>query len=130
MLKEVATFAQDVELKTVTVNDVEKSVLNNRIAIYQGRERTTFINVTAWGKLAEYIAANYKKGDEVCIEGELRNGTINLEDRSVQTTYILVRSVKLTFGRKSRRAVVEDNISTEENNYNNVEEENYATDLD
>ena len=130
MLKEVATFAQDVELKTVTVNDVEKSVLNNRIAIYQGRERTTFINVTAWGKLAEYIAANYKKGDEVCIEGELRNGTINLEDRSVQTTYILVRSVKLTFGRKSRRAVVEDNISTEENNYNNVEEENYTADLD
>ena len=123
MIQEVATFALDVEAKTVTVGDVEKTVLNNRIAIYNGKERTTFVNVTAWGKLAEYIAANYKKGDEVCFEGELRNGNQTLEDRIIQTTFILLRTVKLTFGRKSKRIQFDDeyeaDVEIPEDNYEN-----------
>jgi len=123
MIQEVATFAQDVEMKTVTVGDVEKSVLNNRVAIFNDKDRTTFVNVTAWGKLAEYIAANYKKGDEVCFEGNLRNGTHTVEDRTFQTTFILMRTVKLTFGRKSKRIQFDDeyeaDVEIPEDNYEN-----------
>ena len=126
MIQEVATFALDVEAKTVTVGDVEKTVLNNRIAIYNGKERTTFVNVTAWGKLAEYIAANYKKGDEVCFEGELRNGNLALEDRNVQTTFILMRTVKLTFGGKSKRIQFDD----ENEGDGMIPEENYENNVD
>lgn len=37
------------------------------------REDTTFVDVTVWDKLAEYIGQNYKKGRPVMVEGNLRS---------------------------------------------------------
>jgi hypothetical protein len=37
MITEIATFATDVEVNTVIIGGVEKSVVNSRIAISQGR---------------------------------------------------------------------------------------------
>ncbi len=36
------------------------------------KEETLFINVTIWGKFAEYCGENYKKGRPVVIEGRLQ----------------------------------------------------------
>ena len=55
MFTELATFATEPELKTVQIGDSERSVMNGRIAINQGKDRAAFVNVTAWGKLAEYM---------------------------------------------------------------------------
>ncbi len=37
------------------------------------REETLFINVTCWGKTAEYVGENYHKGRPVLIEGKLKS---------------------------------------------------------
>jgi single-strand DNA-binding protein len=107
MITEIANFATEPEFKRVLIGETEKSVMNGRIAIRQGRERAAFVNVTAWGRLAEYIGAYYKKGDEIYIEGELRNSSYKTEGRVLQTNYILVTAAKPTFGQKSRRQTAE-----------------------
>jgi single-stranded DNA-binding protein len=106
MITEIATFATEPELKTVQIGDDERSVMNGRIAVRQSRDHAAFINVTAWGKLAEYIGTYYKKGDEIYMEGEIRNANYKLGDRVLQTNYILITAAKPTFGQKSRRLAV------------------------
>ena len=108
MFTEIATFATEPELKKIQVGDSERSVMNGRIAINQGKDRASFVNVTAWGKLAEYIGTYYHKGDEIYIEGEIRNSNYKTDDRTLQTNYILINTVKATFGQKSRRTVAAD----------------------
>ena len=103
MIIEIATFATEPELKTIQFGTAKRSVMNGRIAIRQGKDHASFINVTAWGKLAEYIGNNYKKGDEIYIEGEIRNYNFKTDDRTMQTNYVLINTVKATFGQKSRR---------------------------
>ena len=113
MITEIATFATEPELRTVQIGENDRSVMNGRIAINQGKDRASFINVTAWGKLAEYIGNYYKKGDEIYIEGEIRNSNYKTDDRTLQTNYILITTAKPTFGQKSRRLAAEvtgDNI--------------------
>lgn len=44
------------------------------------REETTFVNVTAWGKTAEYVGENFKKGRPAVVEGRLTSS--EWEDKS------------------------------------------------
>lgn len=37
----------------------------------ENREETLFVNVTCWGKTAEYVGENLKKGRPIIIEGRL-----------------------------------------------------------
>ena len=37
------------------------------------REETLFINVTCWGKTAEFVGENFKKGRAVVVEGRLKS---------------------------------------------------------
>ena len=45
-------------------------VASNRT--YKGRTEVLFIDVTAWGRIAENIAANLHRGNEIFIEGHLK----------------------------------------------------------
>jgi single-stranded DNA-binding protein len=74
---------------------------------------TAFINVTAWGKLAEYLGTYYKKGDEIYIEGEIRNSDYKTGDKVLQTNYILISTVKATYGQKSRRQAAEVELASQ-----------------
>ena len=116
MYTSIVTFATEPEWKTVQVGQDERSVMNGRVAIHQGRDRAAFINVTAWGKLAEYIGAYYRKGDEIYIEGEIRNSNYRVGDRTIQTNYIQITAVKPTFGQKSRRLAAAATDGTDDRN--------------
>ena len=37
------------------------------------REETLFINVTCWGKTAEYVGENFSKGRPIMVEGRLKS---------------------------------------------------------
>lgn len=57
-----------------------RAVANGRIAVtdrFQQTdgswgERTTFVNIVAWGDLAEQMAVSLEKGDHITVVGELR----------------------------------------------------------
>lgn len=62
------------------------SLAVNRRLVKQGEERQAdFINIIAWGKLAEFCSKYYKKGQQVGIIGRLQ--TRNWEDDQGQRHY-------------------------------------------
>lgn len=85
----------------VKVNDVGegKKVLNNRIAIQAGKDKTTFIDIVAWNGTAELIGKYFKKGYEILIEGHLINTSKKKDNVEYETVEILVENVLFTHGK-------------------------------
>jgi single-stranded DNA-binding protein len=100
MIIEIGRLVNDVRPDTIESESGAFKVLNNRIAIYQGKERTTFVDITAWGDCAAFIYAHFEKGDEIYIEGEIRNKPYSVGDKTIQTCFIRVAYVKPVFGKK------------------------------
>lgn len=108
MYANIMRLTKDVEVKIVPVSDGEKSVFNNRVAISELGDQTTYINVTAWGSLAELMGQFLKKGDEFYAEGEIKNGSMNTYDEQgkikvIQTNYLLIDRIKFTHGNKKEK---------------------------
>ena len=100
MFIEIGRLTQEVEVKTVTVSETEKHVVNNRLAVRVNKEDTAFIDITAWNGTADFIGAHFKKGDELYIEGELRNRIVKTGDKEFSHPFILITRVKFTHGNK------------------------------
>lgn len=74
-------LARDPELRYVNPAGKETAVINFTVAVSReftknngSRDKvTTFVNCEAWDTGAEAIAASFRKGDLVMIEGSLRN---------------------------------------------------------
>ena len=105
MYANIMRLTKDVEVKTVTSKEKKEiSVCNNRVAIPVG-DKTTYINITAWGGLADLLGQYLRKGDEFYGEGELRNDTVPVynkdgEEKELQTAYLLLETIKFTHGNK------------------------------
>lgn len=89
-------LTKDVEVKTTSSNE-PVSYANITLAVDYGKDMTDFINVTVWGAQAERLAEYKKKGDQILVQGALRqnvwddkNGTRHYE------TYINAVSVEFT----------------------------------
>lgn len=106
MIIELGKLLNEVKAQSVTTGKGERTVLNNRIMIYQGKDRTTFVDITAWGGLAEFIAKYFKQGEEIYIEGELKNKQITVEGKPIQSFYILLTNARIVYG-KNTNAVQE-----------------------
>lgn len=63
-------------------------------------ETTEWFNIEAWGKTAEIIEQYKKPGDQVFIEGDLRNETWEKDGVKHYRTKIVARKVR--FGQNSR----------------------------
>ena len=98
MIIEIGRLTRDVEVRTVQVNGEEKNVLNNRLAVRFGRGESAFIDLTAWNGTADFIGAHFKKGDEMYVEGELRNRVSKIGDRDLSVPFLLVRRIQFTHG--------------------------------
>lgn len=61
-------LTRDPELRTTASG---KNVTNFSVAINEGQE-TTFMNVTAWGKLADTVKEYCSKGKEVIVQGRVK----------------------------------------------------------
>lgn len=100
MVVELGRLVKEVEVKTVDINGEDRSVLNNTLAISISKDDTVFVDITAWGKIADTVGKYLRKGDEVLIEGELRNSQRDVEGKNITNTYILVKGFKFTYGNK------------------------------
>jgi len=100
MFIEIGRLTQDVEVKSVTINEAEKRVLNNRLAVRVSADSTAFIDVTAWNVTADFIGGHFKKGDELFIEGELRNRIVKTDGKEISHPFILILRVRFTHGNR------------------------------
>jgi single-strand DNA-binding protein len=74
-------LARDPEVRVVTINGKQTSVVNFTIAVSREYTKasgekdkvTTFVPCEAWDSGAEIIGESFKKGDLVMVEGSLRN---------------------------------------------------------
>ncbi|MBU3173305.1 single-stranded DNA-binding protein [Clostridium estertheticum] len=76
----------------------DKKVLNNRMAIKVGKDKTTFIDIEAWNGTAELIGKHFKKGYEILVEGTLINKTGKKNEEEFQTVALRVEQIKFTNG--------------------------------
>lgn len=99
MLQELGRLVYDVEVKETGDH---KKVLNNRIAIQNGKNDSTFVDIVAWNGTAELIGKHYKKGFEILLSGRLINTQKKKKKDDVEFEYegtaILVEGIKFTFG--------------------------------
>jgi single-strand DNA-binding protein len=95
MVVELGRLVFDVEVKEVKNG---KKVLNNRLAIRANAKETVFIDIVAWDQVAELMAKYFSKGNEVLIQGELRNDTKEKDGVKYQSVFLLVDKLKFTSG--------------------------------
>lgn len=95
MLQELGRLIYDVEVKEVGDN---KKVLNNRIAIQNGKNDSTFIDIVAWNGTAELIGKHFKKGFEILLSGKLINTQKKKGELEYEGIAILVDQVLFTHG--------------------------------
>lgn len=105
MLMELGRLVFDVEVKDV---GEDKKVLNNRIAIQNNKDHTTFVDIVAWNGVAELIGKYYKKGYEILVQGHLINRVSKKGEVEFDTVGILVDRVLFTSG-NPRELDLDDN---------------------
>lgn len=75
--------------------------VNRRFADANGERKADFFNLTAYGKLAEFCAKYYRKGQQVLVEGRIQNRT--WEDQNGQKRYATDYIVEQAYFADSRR---------------------------
>lgn len=95
MIMELGRLVYDVEVKEVAGN---KKVLNNRIAIQNSKDDTTFVDIVAWNNTAELLGKYFKKGYEILVQGQLINNTKKKDNIEYETVGILVNKIIFTNG--------------------------------
>jgi len=99
----LCVLIEEVALQTIDGPEGEVKVLNNRVVSYVSKDKKHYIDITAWGKTALMIAENFKKGDEIFIEGTLSNQPINpAKFGNLSDSVITVESIAFTHGRRSK----------------------------
>ena len=91
-------LTRDPELKNVGTAGTSMCKLglacNKKYKMKSGEEKeeTLFINVTLWGKAAEYVAKNMKKGRPVLVEGRLKSDEWEDRDTGKKRTAIEINA--------------------------------------
>lgn len=102
MVVEIGRLINEVQIETVKNNDgQENKVVNNTIAIYNGRGKTTYLDIVAWGGEAEFISLHFNKNDEIFVTGELQNRVFHKNNNVTTAVVLKVSSVKRVFGRRN-----------------------------
>ena len=93
-------FAREHDIRIAGSN---QKVLRNTIAVshkYNGEEKTDWIDVVAFGKIAETLETFTGKGDEITTTGRLQTSTYERKDGTKAKDTTIVIS-DFSFGRKA-----------------------------
>ncbi len=75
--------------------------VNRRFTDANGERKTDFFNLTAFGKLADFCAKYYRKGQQVLVEGRIQNRS--WEDQNGQKRYATDFIIENAYFADSRR---------------------------
>ena len=114
-------LTRDPELRNINGSDKKTSVVNFTVAVSREFSRangskdkvTSFISCEAWDSGAETIAASFKKGDLVLVEGTLRNDSWEKDGVKHNTLKVRVNNFsKIT--KIAKKAILETSDEEEE----------------
>lgn len=89
-----------------------KSFVTNTLAISEGKDKTEFVAVIAFGKTAEVLYKYVKKGDMVLVEGSIHTSVSEKDGKKKNyfTTVLVLRAELLPNARKEKKESVENEI--------------------
>ena len=87
-----------------------KSFVTNTLAISEGKDKTEFVSVTAFGKTAEVLYKYVKKGDMVLVEGSIHTSVSEKDGKKYFTSVIVLRAELLPNARKTKKESAESEI--------------------
>lgn len=98
------------EWKTHKYGD-KKNFVTNSIAVSEGKDKTEFVSVTAFGKTAEVLYKYVKKGDMVLIEGSIHTSVSEKDGKKTYyTTVVVFRAELLPNARKEKEDLYKSEI--------------------
>ena len=96
-------LAKENQLRNYTFNGENRNVLNNTLAIKSRNKDkpSNFINITIWGKTADYIFDNTQKGDKISVYGELTQNVWEDDSGAMHyEVYVNVEEAKIIYSEK------------------------------
>ena len=95
----IGRLVRDNEVRYSAAN---MAILKNAIAVdrrggkaQEGQPTADFINVTAFGKTAEFISNYFSKGNRLAVTGRIQTGSYdNAEGKKVYTTDVIIEEVE------------------------------------
>lgn len=88
-----------------------KRFVTNTLAIQEGKDKTEFVSITAFGKTAEVLYKYVKKGDMVLIEGGIHTSVSEKDGKKAYfTTVVVLRAELLPNARKGKKEEKESEI--------------------
>ena len=103
-------IGQDLELK-VTPSGTEVVSFNLAVPRNYNKDITDWISIVAWKGTATTIAKHFKKGDTICVEGNIQ--TRNYDDKDGKKVYVTEVVVeKIHFVTSKKEASSEENTDT------------------
>ena len=89
--------------ETKEVNDT--SVTKFSLATQRGKDNPTqWHNIVAWGKRGQTLQEFVKKGDQLAIEGEIRNGSYEKDGKTIYTSEINLDSFTFIGGKSDNNS--------------------------
>lgn len=79
------TLAVDKELSKAKKEEFES----------KGQATADFINITAWGKQAEFVANYLGKGKKVAVQGRINTGSYEKEGQRIYTTDVVANNIEI-----------------------------------
>lgn len=93
-------IGQEIELKT-TQNGTEVVTFSLAVQRSYNKEITDWINVVAWKGTASLVAKYFKKGDMICVEGNIQTRNYDDKDgKKVYITEVIVEKVHFVGGKQ------------------------------
>ena len=88
-----------------------KTFVTNTLAISEGKDKSEFVSVTAFGKTAEVLYKYVKKGDMVLLEGSIHTAVSEKDGKKTWfTSVIVLRAELLPNARKGKKEEKESEI--------------------
>lgn len=110
----IGNITKDIELKYTTNN---KAVVNTTIAVNEGygdNQKTYFIDVQVWEKLAENLHKYCDKGSKIAVSGKLIQQTWEHEGKNQSKVLVQAFNVMFLDTKKEGQAPKEENKITPE----------------
>jgi len=121
----MGNLTKDIQLRYVDYNGVPCAVTDMRIAVDCRNEKTLFIDVVLWRKLAEIANSYLKKGSPVLVEGRLEEDSwTDNEGNKRYKVKVIADDLRLLPRNKPKE---EENV---ENSNSNSNDDNINDDID
>lgn len=119
----IGRLTKDIELKTTqsNVKVANFTLAVNRRFVKEGQEQTAdFINIIAWGKIAEFCDKYFGKGQQIGISGRIQTRTWDDDQgKKHYVTEVVAEEVDFADGKKTNSEKENKTATTTQNDSNN-----------